>query len=252
MNNKRLAVWLLAAAVSFTLLACGIGSVPFISQAQPTATKRATRPSRPTFTPRPADTDTPEPSPTEEPTEEPTQEPPTPVPVTQAPTRRPTARPAAPTQPPAPQPTAPPAATTNPFKYSFFPASCNTDDPAICNVQNGVKCEHSGGHHVDVLVYANFKDPGSALAGVKVRYSFSPGGPLIDPDEVTDGGGKASKTFSTVTDSPKKGIVTYYVWLIDNSGNPISPYSPPIPINDKKEDQPDTCWVGTVAFAGGK
>ncbi|MCC7162843.1 MAG: hypothetical protein IT331_10155 [Anaerolineae bacterium] len=92
------------------------GSLPFVGQEEPTATRRAPRP---TFTPRARATPTQEIQPTEQvaPTEqpEPTDEPapPTevPVPATEAPQVKPTRPPAPPqpTQPPPPVATAPPA-----------------------------------------------------------------------------------------------------------------------------------------------
>jgi len=114
--NKFFIVFIGSLIVLMSFSACG--ALPFSGQPEPTATRRAPRP---TFTPKaqvqasPTD----EPAPTEEilPTEEaePTDEPasPTdvPIPATEAPPAAPTRVPAPPqpTQPPAPQPTAPPA-----------------------------------------------------------------------------------------------------------------------------------------------
>src|SRR5262249_54675182 len=151
--------------------------------------------------------------------------------------------------------TAPPAAptpvpaTTNPFKYAFAPYSCGgTDDPAICNVQNGVGCRHSGNHEIDVLVFSNYKDPNTPLAGQKDRFSGSPRGPPLAPDEVSGGDGKAAKTLSAVGSGANAG--TYYVWLIGN-GQPTSPFSPPIVINNENENSATTCYAATVVFVGG-
>lgn len=252
MNWKRIARLLsLLAILAIGLMACSISGVPFISKVEPTATQRATRAARATFTPRPKVTATL--VPTDVP---PTDVPATAVPVTVAPptaTRKPivqaTAKPkptnAPPTAIPSPQP------TTNPFTYAFYPWRCDTTDPAICNAQNGVGCSHSGQHSIKVQVYANHKDAGSALAGIKVRFSGTPGGPLIDPDEVTQYDGTAVKTLSNVSDAPEKNTGTFFAWLVNAAGNPISPFSPPIPINAKNENDAQTCWVGQVVFAGG-
>ena len=244
----------LASGALFILLACSLSGVPLISKAEATAAPHPTRTSRPTFTPRPADTDTPVPTDTVEPTE-------APPPTEAAPTAKPKAPTAKPkpkaTQPPAPPPppqnTQPPQATKSPFTYSFVNWSpCTQGDTDICNIQGGVHCEHSGGHELRAVVYANIRDPNSQLAGVKVRFSNSPGGGPIDPDEETGPEGVAAKTLSTVTDAPGKNIGTYYAWVVTNTGAQNSEFSAPIPINDKKDGDPATCWVGTVAFAGGK
>lgn len=251
MNQKRFGMMLLfAVAIVATMLACSFAGVTLVSKNDlPTATPRPTRGGRPTFTPRPPDTatDVPTdvPTDTEVPTEAVTE---TPVPATKAPTRRPATR--APTRPAVTAaPTAVPA-TKNPFKYSFAPYSCgSTDDPAICNVQNGVGCRHSGNHEINVLVFSNYKDPNSQLAGQKVRFSGAPGGGAIDPDETTGGDGKATKTLSAVGSGANAG--TYFVWLIGN-GQPISPFSPPIVINNENENSATTCYAATVVFVGGK
>jgi hypothetical protein len=248
MNLKRWgAVATLAIAVS--IFASGCGRVNLF--AGPSPTSPPTRTPYPTFTPRPQVTDTPVATevPTEAATEVPTD---TAVP----PTRRavPTARPKPPTERPAPTglpPTAGP--TTDPFTYHFFPATCDPGaDPAGCNAQGGVHCEHSALHQIKVIVYSNFRDPGSVLAGVKVRFSSSPGGSKIEPDETTGGDGLATKGLSANGDSPLKNVGTYFAWVIGPGGVQLSDYSPPIVINGKNENDPQTCWIGTVAFAGGQ
>lgn len=247
MNLKRWAILLaLAAGMLILFSGCGIQD-RFIAQNEPTPTN--TRRPRPTFTPRPQATETPLPTDTVAATDVPTD---TPAP-TKAPVKA-TAKPKATNPPPPPpQPTAiPPTAapTKPPFTYLFTPTTCTPGD-GICNVQAGVKCFHAGSHYIDAVVYANYRDPGSALAGIKVRFSFSPGGAPIDPDELSGDDGKAEKTLSAVTDPPTKNTGTFFAWVIDSQGNRQSDYSPAININAKGEDDPTVCWAAKLAFTGG-
>jgi hypothetical protein len=152
--------------------------------------------------------------------------------------------------PPPPPPTDVPPPPQPSFPYLYVPASCNTDDPAACNVQGGVHCEHSGQHSIKVIVYDDRNDPNSVLAGIKVRFSGAPGGAMIEPDEVTTYDGSAVKTLSNVLDHPSKNIGNYFAWLVDGDGNQISEFSPVIPINDLQPENPQVCWVAHVIFAG--
>lgn len=113
--NKFFIVLVGSLIVLMSFSACG--ALPFSGQPEPTATRRAPRP---TFTPKAQATPTEEVEPTQEiiPTDEPepTDEPlpPTDVPVTEAPQVQPTRPPAPPpqpTQPPEPPPPAAPAFT---------------------------------------------------------------------------------------------------------------------------------------------
>jgi hypothetical protein len=248
MNLKRW-IALAAFAIAMFIFASGCGRVNLF--AGPSPTSPPTRTPYPTFTPRPLATDTP--VATDVPTEPATA---VPTDTTVPPTRRPvpTARPKPPTAIPptqGPPPTAAP--TTNPFTYHFFPATCpGGSDPAACNTQGGVHCEHSALHQIKVIVYSNFRDPGSVLAGIKVRFSSAAGGSAIEPDETTGGDGLATKGLSGNGDSPLKNVGTYFAWVVGSGGAQLSDYSPAIPINGKNENDPQSCWIGTVAFAGGQ
>ncbi len=249
MNVKRWAVLLaLAAGMLWLVTGCGI-SQRFLAQNEPTAT--STRKPRPTFTPRPTDTETPAATDTPQSTDTPpptnTSVPPTAKPVVKVATatrRPPTA---------IPQPTAIPAtatATRPAYPYGFVPyQNCNTTDPDICNVQNGVKCSNSGNSRLEALVYRNYSDPNSQASGVKVRFSYAPGGPPIQPDEVTGDNGLAQKTLS---DQRGGNAGTYYAWIVDSSGRQLSPVSSGMKINNVPAGSPNVCIVATVVFAGGR
>jgi hypothetical protein len=232
MSLKRIGFMLmLMSAVLGVLLACGLSSVPFISQAEPTATRRPTRVVRPTFTPRPAPTDTAEPEPTEEPTEElPTEEPterPTRAP-TRAPTRRPTARPVQPTNPPEPPP--PPEPTKSPFAWKFA----------------NVTCEHSGGTYIHIRAYSDRNNPNSTLAGIRTRLSWASGDGEIGTEETRPGDGYS--TFVLSGDGQPAATGTYFAWIVDKDGNRLSEVSAPINITGGKPDAAGTCWKAFVNF----
>ncbi len=216
------------------ILACG---VPFLSQAEPTATRRATRVARATFTPRPENTATPEPAPTEEPsaTPEPTLAP-TEVPVTVAPTRAPVQA-TQPPAPPPPQPTAPPAPpqpTANPYRYGFVRHTC----------------EHSGGVYVFVVVFSDYRNPSSQLAGARVIASYAPDSPAFGEEVgVTNADGAFQYTMSVDGAPPWTGDV--YAWVVDANNNRISPVAGPVKLNGKHQDEPDTCWIAKFYFAQG-
>jgi hypothetical protein len=236
---KRIISMLIFSTVALgVILACGVGSVPFLSQAEPTPTRRATRVARATFTPRPENTATPEPSPTEEssPTAEPT-EAPTDVPVTVPPPTRPPAP--APTQPPAPppqptQPPAPPQPTANPYRYGFVRHTC----------------EHSGGVYVFVVVFSDYRNPSSQLAGARVIASYAPDSPAFgDEVGVTNADGAFQYTMSVDGAPPWTGDV--YAWVVDANNQRISPVAGPVHLNGKHQDEPDTCWIAKFYFAQG-
>ncbi len=232
-NRKRIVSMLLfsIAALAF-VLACSIGfSEPIVSQNASTATRRATRVARATFTPRPEVTNTPIPEPTDEPTQEPTAEP-TAVPVTE--TRRPTRRPvtAAPTNPPAPQPTNPPAATTNPYPFGFVSHTC----------------AHSGGSHIFVVVFSDYKNPNSQMAGARVAASYAPdAAPFGDTYGVTGADG----SFDYVMAEPGVWTGTTYAWVVDKDNRRISEIAGPVELNDKGPDDPGTCHHVKYFFARG-
>lgn len=236
MNWKRILSMLLfcVAAASF-ILACSVTGLPFTSQAEPTVTRRTTRVARATFTPRPQVTDTPIPEPTDEPTEAPTDVP-TDVPVTVAPTKKPAAPkamnpPAPPTNPP--QPTAPPA-TTNPYRYSFIRSECT----------------HSGGTHIFVVVYSDYKNPNSQLAGARVIASYAPDSPAFGEQVGETNSDGVFDYVMSADGSAWEG--TAYAWVVDKDNRRISEIGGPLQLNRKGPDEAGTCWHAKFYFAAGK
>ena len=199
-------------------LACRTADV-FLAQA-PTTTP--TRTPRPTFTPLPPPTDTPAPTAT------------TPPEPTAVPTKRPTARPLPrPTLRPAPTPVPPPAAPTTPPQPQFQYAA----NPPVCT--------HAGNQYIKGRVYDS-KDPtANGVPGLKMALGGADGNNayVTTPNE---GDGFYTFTLSTPGAPAKAG--TYYVWILDGSGNRISDVGGPINLNLTGPDDPNSCWAGSVDF----
>lgn len=234
---KRKTFLLVLAALVVLAVVPGCGSIkiagnPIGGASEPTFAP--TRTPRPTFTPRPNFTDTPAPTNTLAATNTPAApQPATQAPASPTPTRRPAT--AVPTKPPAtpvPQPTAKPAATAFPYPYKFF----------------SVKCEDSGGVYIEIFVYSNYRDPNSLQAGVRVIASYAQDAPALGDTVLTTGDdGKAQYTLQTQLPA-KPG--TYYAWIVNSKNERISDFSAPIQINNNKPDDPASCKLAKVFFAG--
>jgi hypothetical protein len=242
MHLTRGTTLVLYAVIFAGLLACRTSEV-FIAQA--TITSTPTRTARPSFTPVPSSTSTVVPT-----------VPPPPTAARTATKRPPTPRPPTPKPPTAvPQPVAPAGPTQPPksaYEFKFIPRTCEANDPdGPCNSPGGIWCHHSGSKHIKVVVFNDVHDPNSQRQGGKVRYSISPDGSAMDPDEITQWNGVAEKTLSADQDPPSKGDGTYYAWVINDNGQRISDMSPQIRLNAKDTDAPDFCMVATLFFAAG-
>jgi hypothetical protein len=211
MKYKRIVLMLMLSIAALAItLACSVSaSVPFIAQAQPTATKRATRTPRATFTPRPAATEIPTLAPTETPTEvpptlEPTKAPPTARPVTVRPTARPK-----PTNPP--EPTAPPAtpAPQYPYKASI------------------VTCTHAGNAYIKGSVCSDNKC-NAKLSGMTVVMSDAPFGTILDKVK-TDVSGDF--TFTRNGSGPVGKPENWYIWVVNGQDQPLSDAGGPVPLD---------------------
>ncbi|MCL4489518.1 MAG: hypothetical protein M1570_15525 [Chloroflexi bacterium] len=196
----------------------------------------------PTHTPRP--TFTPLPSPTVVatipviPTEIAV---PTAVPVvatkapTRAPIKKPTARPPTarpPTQPPVVvAPTQPPAPPTPvPVHYTYQATA--------------VTCTHAGNAFIKGAVYNDKNDINSKTPGIKVAMGAADGSTQWVPPVTTDQYGEY--TFVLTPNGPRPG--SYWVWVLDGQGNRISQIGGPINMNNLSENDPNSCWFGSVDF----
>lgn len=234
MKSKRI-VWMLlfSVAVLAASLACSVSTnLPFVSQAEPTATRRATRVARATFTPLPQATEIPTLEPTEEPTEaptlEPTEEPPTPVPATKKPAPKAT-------KPPAP----PPAQPTNP------PEPAATEAPKFPYKASIVTCTHAGNAYIKGSVCSDNKCQ-AKLSGMIVVMSDAPHGTILDKVK-TDVSGDF--TFTRNGGGPVGNPENWYFWVVNAQDQPLSDAGGPVPLDQghNSDDLINKC-PNTAAF----
>ncbi len=205
----------------------------FVSQ-QPSATP--TRTPRPTFTPLPSPTAIATipviPTEVSVPTEAPAVATKAP---TRTPTKRPTARPATPrppTQPPVVvAPTqGPPPPTAVPVQQYTYQATA-------------VTCTHAGQAFIKGAVYNDKNDVNSKTPGIKVAMGAGDGS-TVWVQVKTDQYGEY--TFTLNANGAKPGA--YWVWVIDDQGNRISQIGGPVNMNNLSENDPNSCWFGSVDF----
>ncbi len=179
----------------------------------PTWTPTPTNTRTPTFTPTRTSTPTFTPLPTATPTD-------TPIPPTATATRR------VPTRTPRPP-------TVAPSPYTYRPVF--------------QKCEHSGGTFIEGTVWRS--SAGDPEPGVRVAFSASPGGG--DVYYVTSGSwsGKSPGYYVHVIKPNGASPGTFYVWVADGSGNPLSdPHAGRVTTNSLGENDPASCWLAVVDF----
>ncbi len=184
----------------------------------PTPTVTPTSTGTPTSTP----TITSTPLPTNTPTN-------TPVPATATPlptaTRRiPTATRRPPTPPPAP---------ASPYVYNV--------------VRQG--CSHAGGTFIEGTVWGS--SGGNPQAGMRVALSSGPGPGRGDIYYVTSGQqGRSDGYYLHVINANGAAPGTYYVWVADANGNPLSDpnQAQVITNNIRNGDDPAACWRAVVDF----
>jgi len=181
----------------------------------------------PAFTPFPTDTPTPLLTPT------PTNTRVVP-PATPTPTFTPTFTPAPPT-PTSPPPTATPVPPT-PTPLPPTP----TPTPAWDYHTANVGCYHSG----DTFIEGTVWESGAPKNGVTVRLSWAPDAPGA-ADYVT--GTDPTRPGYYVHIRPKGDTGTYYVWVVDATGQRISEIGM-IQFNTEGPDSPTACWRGVVDF----
>lgn len=212
MKLKRIVPMLMFCAAALAVsLACSVSTnLPFVSQAEPTSTRRSTRVARATFTPLPKATDVPTLEPTQEPTQAPpTEEPPTPVPATKKPAVKATAKPQ-PTSPP--QPTAPPQPA--PTEAPKFPYKASI-----------VTCTHAGNAYIKGSV-CNDNKCNAKLSGMIVVMSDGPNGAILDKVK-TDVSG--DYTFTRSGNGPAPG--RWYVWVVNAQDQALSDAGGPIELS---------------------
>jgi len=109
---------------------------------------------------------------------------------------------------------------------------------------NAPTCAHSGGTFIKARVYGNVNDPNSGVEGIKVALGGADGVNQYIPAVTTTWDG----TYTFVLQETGSRPGTWYVWLIDGSGNRISDVGGPVVTNNLGPDNPQACWQGAVDF----
>ncbi len=216
--GARLALGVLLFA---SALACRTADV-LVAQ-QPTAV--STRTPHPTFTPLPPDTDTPVPT---------VPPPPTETTAPAVPTKRATSRPVA-----RATPKPPPTAIPKPAAPAPTPA------PSYAYATTNLSCEHAGNQYIKGKVYDSSDPSANGVPGLMMAMGGAGGDRYGNPIPNFDDG---TYTFTLTAPGQGAGNGTYYIWIVDGSGNRISDMGGPININNKGADVPGSCWAGHVDF----
>jgi hypothetical protein len=143
-------------------------------------------------------------------------------------------------------PTAVPSATPRPPTRTPAPISSPpTPIPSRYAYRAVFQCEHSGGIYVK----------GNAIGGgegLRVRLATS-----ADPAAVIDGGeqylkvqpdGKWGYSFTLKAIGAFDTVATWYIWLVDGAGNPVSDPNFHFQTNNFPPDNPLACWQAFIDF----
>jgi hypothetical protein len=151
-----------------------------------------------------------------------------------------------------PQPTLTPTSTPTPRPPTRTPAPTSVASPTV--VPSGypyravLNCSHSGGTQIKGTVTSG----GSPQEGVRVRVATSP-----DPAAVIEGGeqftrlqpdGSAGYAFVLKPIGAFDSPATWFVWIIDGTGAPISDPNFHFQTNNYTRDNPEACWLAIVDF----
>ena len=145
---------------------------------------------------------------------------------TSAPTPAPTATPRRPTRTATPKPAASPSAVLVGYPYSV-----------------SLNCSHSGGTQIKGTVSSG----GQPQEGIRVRVATSPDAATVVEEQLTRGGAGYAFVLKDIGafDPP----ATWYVWITDGAGNPLSNPNFHFQTNNYGRDNPQACWLAIVDFA---
>ena len=150
--------------------------------------------------------------------------------ATSTPTVSPIATPRPPTRTPAPASAASPKAVLPAYSYR---ATLN--------------CSHSGSTQIKGTVSSG----GQPQEGVRVRVATSPDVATVVEEQFTrrQPDGTASYAFVLMSTGAFDPPATWYVWLTDGAGAPISDPNFHFQTNNYSNDNPLACWLAIVDFA---
>jgi hypothetical protein len=124
----------------------------------------------------------------------------------------------------------PPSPTTSPYLFNSVPRGC----------------QHSGGTFIEGTVSSVFGE----VSGAHVSLGASAGGNVIQTLVTGKDKSMGAYTFVIRADGPYPG--TFYVWVTDTAGNPVSdPNGGRVVTNSIRSDSdPASCWQAYVDFVG--
>lgn len=151
------------------------------------------------------------------------------VTATTTPTTTPTVTARPPTRTPAPTTVAPPTAIPSTYSYR---ATLN--------------CSHSGGTQIKGSVSSG----GQPQEGVRVRVATSPDAATVVEEQLTrrQFDGSAGYAFVLRATGAFDPPATWYVWIVDGAGNPLSDPNFHFQTNNFPREHPLACWLAVVDF----
>ena len=163
--------------------------------------------------------------------------------------------PLAPTQPPVtatppatatPLPTPRPTRTPLPTAAATSTASSPTPVPASTTYRTVFNCTHSGGTQIKGTVTSNSQPQ----YGVRVRLATSPDVATVVEEQFTrqQPDGSAGYAFVLKPIGSFDSATTWYLWLTDGTGTPISNPNFHFQTNSFGQDNPLACWLAIVDF----
>ncbi len=152
-----------------------------------------------------------------------------PATATATPTATSTVTPRPPTRTPAPTSAAPPTAIPSAYAYR-----------AVLN------CSHSGSTQIKGSVSSG----GQPQEGVRVRVATSPEAATVVEEQFTrrQPDGSAGYAFVLKAIGAFDPPATWYVWIVDGTGNPLSDPNFHFQTNNYSSDNPLACWLAIVDF----
>lgn len=98
-------------------------------------------------------------------------------------------------------------------------------------------CHHSGGTYIEGYV----TNAGGEESGTRVSYGSAPGGNVIQT--IVTGGDRSPGYFTFVLNSGGARPGTFYVWISDYNGKPLSdPNAAVVTTNSLGAGDPNSCW----------
>jgi hypothetical protein len=145
-------------------------------------------------------------------------------------------------------PTIPPTATSRPPTRTPAPTSAAppTAIPAAYPYRANLNCSHSGSTQIKGTVSSG----GQPQEGVRVRVATSPDAATVVEEQFSrrQPDGSAGYAFVLKVIGAFDPPATWYVWIVDGTGNPLSDPNFHFQTNSYPPDNPQACWLAILDF----